>query len=320
MIRRRHVWTTTALLLGCALTAAGSVSEQNDRPLSVREYIARLDRLSAAVSDPSHVTPRSVPVGQELAGAVRVDGGARVFDIPTESIQRELRAWQLQHDTSARQRLLDDLRVRRVEAERFEQTPVEPSAEQALLGDVLRAREFAQLHGPRWSDRLRQRVLEALLRLFSSRRSSIATVGNVVVYGLIAIAFVVLAVATYRFIRRTSHIEIAPSNGAVVALREWPRWLADAQAMAGQRRWREAIHFTYWCAVAFLEARGVWRPDRARTPREYLRLLSSSASELEPLGALTRDFEKTWYGSATADQAAFEGAIARLRQLGCPTA
>jgi Domain of unknown function (DUF4129) len=319
MIRSRDVWVGAALLAGCALTAAGSPPQPNDRPLSVGEYVARLDQLSAVVSG-GDASPRSTPIGQDLSGVVRVQGDARIFDVPTESIQRELRAWQLQHDAAARQRLLNDLRFRRSEAERFERPAVGRSSEQAVLRDVLSAREFAQLHGPGWSDRLRQRFLQALVRLFSSRSSSIATIGSVIVYGLVALALVVLALVSYRFIQRTSRLEIAPAHGAAALPRDWPRWLADAQAMAGQGRWREAIHFTYWCAVAFLESGGAWRPDRTRTPREYLRLLSSSAAAREPLGALTRDFEKIWYGYATADQAAFDGAMARLRQLGCPTA
>jgi hypothetical protein len=320
MIRSRAVWVGTLLLVGFALTAAPSAVEQNDQPLSIGEYVARLDRLSAAVSGGADAQPRSVPVGQDLSGVLRIQGDARIFDVATDSIQRELRAWQFQHEVAAQQRLLNDLRFRRSEAERFEHPAVERLSEQAMLRQVLSAREFAQLHGPGWSDRLGQRVLQWLVSLFSSRPSSIATVGSVIVYGLLALALVVVALASYRFIQRTSRIEIAPSNGAVAQSRDWQRWLADAQAMAGQDRWREAIHFAYWCAVAFLEARGAWRPDRARTPREYLRLLSSSTAERESLGALTRDFEQIWYGYATADQAAFEQAISRLRQLGCPSA
>ncbi|HEY2152655.1 MAG TPA: DUF4129 domain-containing protein [Vicinamibacterales bacterium] len=320
MIRPSEVWIATALLIGGALAAAASPPEQNHRPLSVSEYVARLDRLSDAVSGGSDAAARGVPSGQDLSGVVRVEADTRIFDISTASIQRELGAWRLQHDAAARQRLLNDLQFRRSEAERFEQPAAERSRERAILRDVLSAHEFAGLEGPSWSDRLRQRFLQALVRLFSSRPSSIATIGSVIVYGLVALALVVLALASYRFIQRSSRIEIAPPSPANTRLRDWPQWLADAQAMAGQRRWREAIHFTYWCAVAFLEANGAWRPDRARTPREYLRLLSSSTAERESLGALTRDFEEIWYGYATADQAAFEGAVARLRQLGCPAA
>jgi hypothetical protein len=136
----------------------------------------------------------------------------------------------------------------------------------------------------------------------------------------VALALVVLALVTYRFIRRTGDADISLSPRAAVFHKDWPRWLADAHDAAAHAQWREAVHFTYWCAVAFLEARGAWRPDRARTPREYLRLLASSSPDRDQFGALTRDFERIWYGAAAADRAAFDESIARLRQLGCPTA
>ena len=101
---------------------------------------------------------------------------------------------------------------------------------------------------------------------------------------------------------------------------DWPLWLAEAQAAAARGSWRDAIHFTYWCAVAFLEAKGAWRPDRARTPREYLRLLPPSSDDGATLAALTRRFELVWYGNANADAQAFAESIANLKKMGCPAA
>jgi hypothetical protein len=61
----------------------------------------------------------------------------------------------------------------------------------------------------------------------------------------------------------------------------------------------------------------MWPPDRARTPREYLRLLPWSSGYQPALTALTRDFEVVWYGKQEADAQAFSRALERLEQLGC---
>jgi hypothetical protein len=72
--------------------------------------------------------------------------------------------------------------------------------------------------------------------------------------------------------------------------------------------------------VAFLEAKGAWRPDRARTPREYLRLLPASSDDGATLAAITRRFELVWYGNASADAEAFAESVANLKKMGCPAA
>ncbi len=74
--------------------------------------------------------------------------------------------------------------------------------------------------------------------------------------------------------------------------------------------------------------------DRARTPREYMRLLaagaaagSPSAGQLSPspeqaarvaaLAALTRSLETTWYGFYPATAGDFHSAVVQLEALGC---
>jgi hypothetical protein len=93
--------------------------------------------------------------------------------------------------------------------------------------------------------------------------------------------------------------------------------MAEARAAADRGNWREAIHLAYWCGVSFLEAQGMWRPDYARTPREYLRLLPSSSQHHPPLAALTRSFEVVWYGTQEADADSYSQTLAHLEKLGC---
>ena len=102
--------------------------------------------------------------------------------------------------------------------------------------------------------------------------------------------------------------------------RDWQLWLKDARDAAASGAWREAIHYLYWSSISRLESSGQWRPDRARTPREYLALLSAATpqrAELKSgLTALTRSFERTWYGGRPAAEADYHQAEQLAADLG----
>lgn len=120
-------------------------------------------------------------------------------------------------------------------------------------------------------------------------------------------------------IERRSRIRLvadAPGFPAAPSARNWQLWLRDAHAMEAQGLWREAIHFLYWAAIAHLESRHLWPDDRARTPREYLRLLPASDPRRAGLTALTRTFERTWYGGREAGSADYRSAMERAAELG----
>jgi hypothetical protein len=106
-----------------------------------------------------------------------------------------------------------------------------------------------------------------------------------------------------------------PGSGAVSA-RDWQLWLEDAGKAAAQGAWRDGIHFLYWASIARLESGGLWPADRARTPREYLALLSGKNAQQADLAALTRSFERTWYAGRPAAEADFHQAEQVAAQLG----
>jgi hypothetical protein len=131
---------------------------------------------------------------------------------------------------------------------------------------------------------------------------------------------VLLAWTVYRYIERTDGVVVMPSVQGIVPAREWQQWLVDARAAADRGDWRDAVHFTYWCAIAYLEARGSWRPDRTRTPREYVRLLPIAGSDRATLAELTAGFERVWYGTVDADAQSYDRAMTQLQTIGCPLA
>jgi hypothetical protein len=106
----------------------------------------------------------------------------------------------------------------------------------------------------------------------------------------------------------------APSGAA--SARDWQLWLQDARKAAAQGDWRDAIHLTYWASISRLESSGQWPADRARTPREYLALLSPISGQRSSLTALTRSFEQTWYGGRSAAEADFQQAEQLAAELG----
>jgi hypothetical protein len=86
-----------------------------------------------------------------------------------------------------------------------------------------------------------------------------------------------------------------------------------------------AIHCAYWAGIARLQDVGALAPDRAKTPREYLRALSKSklvlpeplATRQQALSLLTLRLEKIWYGYHMATEADFRDSLNQLETLGC---
>ncbi|HKF23930.1 MAG TPA: DUF4129 domain-containing protein, partial [Candidatus Angelobacter sp.] len=108
--------------------------------------------------------------------------------------------------------------------------------------------------------------------------------------------------------------EIVPFSPSA---RSWRAWLEEARRMAQQEDWRNAIHLAYWAGISFLESGGAWKPNRARTPREYLRLMGTRKPEYPSLAALTRKFEVVWYGARAASGVDFKETLGQLEKLGC---
>ena len=311
-------WCVTAT----ATTAAPAQPEQPEpAALSVSEYVADLDRWLSAATDLARQPDRTSARLDRIPLGWRVHAGERTFTLSAGWLRRDLGEWRADHRPAVLGRMIAMLQIRRSEAASWEGPPADQSDARAQLTRILDGREFRGVHGPTWMDRIKQRLarilLDLLARVFSS--SSIPTVSRLLVNALIVLAVAMLASWMYRTIRGAAAHETILSGPLPVSAKEWTRWLTEARAAANSGQWRDAIHLAYWCGVSFLEAQGVWRPDRARTPREYLRLLPPSSEYRPTLAALTRCFELVWYGTDEADAEAFAHALAELKKLGCPS-
>lgn len=141
---------------------------------------------------------------------------------------------------------------------------------------------------------------------------------QIVIYVLVAAALATLLFWTIRRLRgRPEESEMREIIPFAPSARGWRAWLADALTFAQQKDWRSAIHLAYWAGISYLEEHGAWRPNRARTPREYLNLLTSRNANYSALSSLTRKFEVVWYGHRDARESDFEETLGQLEKLGC---
>ena len=178
----------------------------------------------------------------------------------------------------------------------------------ATMKQVLSGRDFRGLESHRLRDSLLEKLGEWLNRFFESiakLHASSEWAGRVIVWGFILAVCVGLAWVLLQLERRWRIRLVPESDGpaaGAASARDWQLWLADARRAAAAGEWREAIHFVYWAAISRLESRRLWPADRARTPREYLALVTADDPRRVVLATLTGSFERTWYGGRTAGE------------------
>jgi hypothetical protein len=197
----------------------------------------------------------------------------------------------------------------------------------AALQQILSRREFGSVHAPSKLDFLRQRIYAWIADLFSRlvRQIERYPIGAKILLWAIIIAIVVwLAVALFRYWTRRTTLEHLQAPGSVAYTRTWQEWIHAAREAAARGDFREAVHSTYWAGISYLEDNEVVRKDRSRTPREYMRVVSS-ATQLsttgrktrEALAALTQVLEQVWYGRLPASNQDFANAMQSVEALGC---
>lgn len=322
-VRRREAQMTagrTYIFAGLVMAAffccTGSACSAD---LTVDEYRAQLDRLLVA-SQQLDSSGRAIPaVLNELPQSWRLHTEHQDFEISTEGLRRDVRSFELQKNLASAIAVRSRIQGLRADLDGFEASPPDFSSQRTRLTSLLARPEFSGVHGPSSLDRLKQRLLAFVLRalglLFGS--SAIPTISKFFIYGLIGLAVSTLGFVAYRQITSATEREAVVPADFAVSKRSWALWLAEAREAAAKSNWREAIHLAYWAGISFLEQQGTWRPDRARTPREYLRLLSNPSEHGETLAALTRVFELAWYAKREASADAFAQTLQALEKLGC---
>jgi len=293
--------------------------------LSLPQYVSELDRWTHAIEKAPEDTEGLKALRKTVPPEwnVNVDGSPvrvpanwmtrALYDIETNGEHRTARIQEIQAHLATLRQSAVSLALA---------PPPQAAAEDARkkLNAILSRKEFTGAKGPSAIDRLIDRVERWIYRMLSKIFHKVHISGHATDYfawGAIVFAFVVLAWWTVRYLRdrsRQQTLDLRGTSRPPAGSREWAR---EAVA-AGQRgAYREAIHCAYWAGIARLEESGALPPDRARTPRESLRLLDSKLTQREPLANLTQRFEWIWYGDHAATAADWDDVVSQLERIGC---
>jgi len=315
-MRAGHAGILAGLVIASALCWANSGASNQ---LTDPEYRAQLDHLLVATQQLDSSGRPVPPELKELPQSWRVHTEQQDFDVSTEGLRREVRRFEKERTIQAATAIRSRVQGLRDDLDGFEAPPPDVSRQREHLTALLARREFQDVRGPSFADKLKQRLLDLIVRAlqFLFRSSTIPTISKYFVYGLIGLAVLALGFLAYQHIRSARAQESFVPVDVPVSAKNWALWLAEAQAASQQHNWRDAIHLAYWAGISFLEGQGMWRPDRARTPREYLRLLSDSSEYRDTLVGLTGIFELAWYAEREANADEFVKTMQALEKLGC---
>ena len=311
------------LFLILAVAILPAVPARADTSISLSEYGQQLrdfsNRVDSLATHPEDIARTSASIPESLVvntGNAEVTVSLRDLKDDLAALNRanaEKRLAILRQITSYLQTLSE-------EAERYDQSS-DLNAAHKKLSDILARPEFHRVRGPSVRDILVAKVINWLRRVLAKMVFGGSTKTNwfsILIYSLIIAAMALLAIWTVRRLRRR---EDEPAGREIVpfapSARGWRAWLSEARLMAQQEDWRNAVHLAYWAGISFLESGGAWKPNRARTPREYLRLMGTRRPEYPSLAALTRKFEIIWYGNRAASAQDFQETMGQLERLGC---
>jgi hypothetical protein len=300
------------LLLATVVCAAADV------PLSLPSYITTLEQVRQSASSAADAQAVTA-LEQTLPAQWRVAASGQQFTVPLESFRRCLSTYSAQYTAANRDAVISHLDLLLADARGMQSAKSTFTTDHDKLNEILSRREFRQVEKESWWQRLKRAAQRWLWNLISRvlESSAYPVVSRIVIWGLLALAVAVCAFWIVRSYREKNVYTQFSGTPDAVSAKPWRDWQAEAQAAAQEGRWRDAVHLSYWAGISFLEGQGLWHPDRARTPREYLRLLPVGDQHRDPLQQLTRSFEKVWYGNDEATAQTFAGTSALLERLGC---
>ena len=165
--------------------------------------------------------------------------------------------------------------------------------------------------------RITRWIAEKIYRLLSRLHLG-AAAGNAIAWGVVGLAFLVFCYWVWQSLSGVTRVPLAPSVDPLDSI-DSRMWAKDALAAAERGDYREAVHCAYWAAVVHLESLGVLKSDRARTPRESLRLLDPHPTQQSLLRDFTHRFELIWYGYRPASANDWSEARSHLEKMGCLT-
>jgi len=308
----RALWSAILLGLLTPIFAAA------DAPLSLAQYIAVLDQLREAVLSTAG-GPSTSSLVESLPAEWRVAADGREFTLSSDGLRQGLIDYAKQRTPTNRDAITAQLDLLLRNAHAMQSAKANFASDRRQLAEILSRREFRNVQGESWYNRWKRAAQRWFLQLLQKflLSSGFPAVSRIAIWGLLALAIAVAGFWIIRTYRQTNIYTQFSGPPNIVSAEPWRDWQADAQAAAQEGRWHDAVRLLYWAGISFLEGQGLWCSDRARTPREYLRLLAAGDRHRDPLQQLTSSFEKVWYGNDVATAQTFVRASALLEQLGC---
>lgn len=311
-----------ALVIAVIVSLIG-IAAGDEAPISLADYKSRLEQYSAEIQKITEHPEHTVDFYRDVPASFQVQTQSRAITVSMEFLHKELEKYLKSAPSSKPtiiSQLADRIKAMRTEADSFEQARDGDKATRDHLNQILAAREFGRVRGPTELELIQQRVeawLQKKLDKLFPTAPDLDQLGQIFVWIVIAIVSATLAVWLYRQSRERlldRPREIVPF---VPSARSWRSWMAEARERATLGEWRDAIHLGFWAAVSRLESDGVWRPDKARTPREYLSAIPAVSDTKPSFAAVTKTFEAAWYGGRPASSTDFDRFMTELEKLGC---
>ena len=192
---------------------------------------------------------------------------------------------------------------------------------------VLSARTygFDPLPPPSLFDRFMAWLERMLERLLRRRGPSMPDINPAFVKGIVIVlltgVFALLVAVLVRWLRsrtaRPQPLSLDETEAALVEARDTDSLRALAEQKAQQGDYRLALRFVYLALLVTLDTNGVLRFDRSKTNWEYLRSLRAAgrADVYDAMAPLTREFDRIWYGFASAGAADYARALTQYDAL-----
>jgi len=303
--------------LPCSAQGSEKVSQATSSALDLDSYQRELNQIEEAAKDPAKIDA----LRRTLPDSWKVKQGDHVYSVPMSEISQALREIERDPKKATLAQLEFRLKLMLQEAQELAHlsSGTDLAQAQGKLNSILSRGEFQEASGPSAWDVIRARInrwiLEHIIRLLSLLHISQKT-GNAIAWAVLFLAVVLLFYVVYRWLSNSSksaqfRAEVEPRAS------DARYWQNEALAAADRGDFREAIHCAYWASIAHLEDIRILPQDRARTPRESLRLLDQHPKEQGVLQSITRNFELIWYGYRPVSAADWVGTKEQLERVGC---
>jgi Domain of unknown function (DUF4129) len=332
--RKVHVLAEILLALVAIQTgtarAVQSAPQSAPPPYDAETFVEELGRLKAGLENARKSTETLRAYRESLPKAWAVDAGGRQYDVPADLFVSRLLKAEKQPEFRGQQldQARDYLVALAAETASLSGQPPRADSARAKLDAILARSEYTHTRKESWWDKLRARIYEVIDEVLARILRGVggqASLGYALLWIGICAAAILIAYWIFRRWFRAARVEEMALQAAAVPSRSWQEWIFAAREAASRGDYRMAIHCGYWAGIARLQDLGALAPDRAKTPREYLRALTKSklilpetlATRHQALSMLTSRLEKIWYGYQAATEADFRDSLTQLETLGC---